>query len=283
MAFVLNEKLATRWQDEDLALHWRVDETKESFKRLLYHLEVRSNFKPYFEEAITHLNLSKHNPADGLVVADIGAGVCWTAGMLAKQPQMKLIYALDPSDNRLRHARFVMRHFGVEDKVKIIRGTFLQPNVPEKVDLLLLCGSLHHCYDEQIPGLFSNIRQLLKPDGRVLIANEHYVDRLWSMKRLLSYIKHFKNRRKLFYYSLEKLRAPHPFDGEHWRTKKELKAIFRDNGFTAQFFVHRGDLCKDKPFLYQRLGWHYYHAVLCVNNRRESTGRHQAHNGIISE
>lgn len=252
---------AERFKDESLAGHWQVDETKESLNRLLYHLEVKSNFRPYFEEALEHLNLDDDWRANGLVVADIGAGVCWTSAILAKHPKVKLVYAVDPSDNRLKHARFVIKHFRVEDKVRIVRGTFLEPNVPEKADLILLCSSLHHCYDNQIGGVFLGLQKLLKTNGKILIANEHYVNWIWSLKRLLSYLNHFFERSK-FYYTLSHLRAPHPFSGEHWRTRKELEKIFKNYGFTAEFFLHDGDLCKDKPSLNSRLGWYYYHAIL---------------------
>ena len=256
-----NGSLARRFVDEDLAIHWRVDDTKESFNRLLYHLEVKSNFKPYFEQALHHLGLEDARVRDELVIADIGAGVSWTSAILTHHPKVKLVYAVEPSDIRLKHARFVVRHFKGENKVKLLWGTFSESNVPEKVDLALLCGSLHHCYDAEIPGLFSNIKRLLKPCGRVLIANEHYVNWVWSLKRMLSYLYHFSDRRKL-YYSLRNSRAPAPFDGEHWRTRSELEKIFKENGFMARFYVHEGDLCKDKPSLYRKLGWFYYHAIL---------------------
>ncbi len=224
-----NVGIPRRFLNEDLGIHWQVDESKGSFNRLLHHLEVKSNFKPYFEEALRHLNLSEDRNTNGIVVADIGAGVCWTSALLASHPKVRFVYAVDPSENRLKHARFVIKHFGVESKVKIIRGTFSEPNVPEKADLVLLCSSLHHCYDEQIEGLFSNIKQLLKPGGKVLIANEHYINWLWILKRLLSYLRHFSSRSELFYYPLRNLRASHQFSGEHWRTRGELEKIFNDN------------------------------------------------------
>lgn len=261
------EKLAVRFQDEQLAEHWSVNETPESFSKLMFHLERKTNFKKYFDEAVDHLNLNGDNFGNGLVVADIGAGVCWTSAILAGNPKIKLVYGVEPSVNRMEHAKFVIRHYGAENKVKVINGSFLKPNIPEKVDLVLLCGSLHHCYDDQTGALFSNIKNMLKDNGVILIANEHYVDWIWGLKRLLSYLNHFHERKEKFYYTLGNLLAPYPFDGEHWRTRRELVKMFRDNGFRAVFFVHKGDLCKDKPYLYQRVGWHYYHAVLSCKNR----------------
>lgn len=260
-----------RFIDENLAAHWQVDETQTSFDRLLYHLEVKTNVKPYFEEALRNLNLDDDKFANELIIADIGAGTCWTSAILAKHPKVKVVYAVDPSENRLRHGSFVVKHFGVENKVKIINGTFLDPNVPEKVDLIVLCGSFHHCYDKDMEGLFANIKRLLKPNGRVLIVGEHYVNWTWAAKRALIYLKwrfkqlfrcRDKTERRSFFYSLNNLYAPDPFGGEHWRTRKKIEKIFKTCGFTAQFFIHDGDLCKDKHSFYQRMGWYYYFAIL---------------------
>lgn len=255
----MKTKFAPRFKNEKLAAHWQVDETEETFKKLLYHLEVRSNFKAYFEEAMRHLDLDDARFGDGIVVADIGAGVGWTSAMIAGHRKVRAVYAVDPSDNRLERARFVAGHFGVADKVKPVNGTFTKPNVPEKVDIVLLCASLHHCYDDQVPALFSNVKQLLKPGGRVLVANEHYVDWLWTARKAVSFFRHLADTNR--YYGLLTLRRPEPFGGEHWRTRKEVECILRQNGFDAVFYLHKGDLCKDKPTAYYRMGWHYYHAI----------------------
>lgn len=255
-------KLAERFINESLAPHWEVDETEESFKSLLCHLENRTNFKPYFEESIKGLCLDDGGFKDGIVVADIGAGVCWTSAIIANQPYVKHVYAVEPSEERLKHARFVLKHLKVpENKATIIKGTFAEPKIPQKVDLLLLCGALHHCYDEDIPLLFSNIKDLLTEGGKVLIANDHYVTPFWLIMRFLSFVKNFKNRKEKG-LSLTNLRAPDPFGGEHWRTRKEIEGIFSSQGFKARFFIHDGDLCKDKPHFYQRIGWKYYYAIL---------------------
>ena len=255
-------KLPERFIEEKLADHWQVGVAGESFKRLMYHLEVRTNFKPYFEESIKRLRLDSEKFKNGVTIADIGAGVCWTSAILANHPYVKHVYAVDPSEERLKHAKYVLRHFKVsEGKVTLIKGTFTEPKIPEKVSLLLLCGALHHCYDEDIPNLFSNIRSLLAKGGIVLIASEHYVTPLWLITRFLSCVKNFRNRREMR-ISITNLRAPDSFSGEHWRTKKELLHIFHTQGFKPRLFIHDGDLCKDKPHMYQRMGWKYYYAFL---------------------
>lgn len=254
--------LAKKFIDENLAEHWQVNKTNESFKRLLYHLEIKSNFKPHFEKALKELRLDDREHKDGVVVADIGAGVCWTSAILANIPCVKYVYAVEASENRLKHAKFVLEHFNVsKEKFSLLKGTFSDLKIPEMIDIFVLCGSLHHCYDKDIPDLFKNIRRLLKKNGMVLIANEHYVNFFWILKRFVSYIKNFSKRDTIGIY-LSNLRAPHPFDGEHWRTRQELEDIFRREGFNAQFFLHKEDLCKDKPTFYHTVGWYYYYAVL---------------------
>lgn len=259
--------VAPRFKDEKVALHWQVDETDKSFRRLLYHLEEKTNFKPYFEKALRALATDdKRMAKKAMVVADIGAGVCWTSAILANQPYVNHVYAVEPSEERLKSARFVLKHFKVpENKITLIKGTFTDPKVPENADLILLCGALHHCYDEDISNLFLNIKRLITKDGKILIANDHHVNLFWTFIRFLSFVKNFK-RRKERGVSLSNLRSPDPFSGEHWRTRKEIEDIFIANGFKANILVHDGDLCKDKPTFIHRLGWHYYYAILQANS-----------------
>lgn len=240
--------------EESLARHWEVDAGKESFRRLLDHLEKVTDFRKYFEECLANLDLDERTFKEGLTAVDIGSGVCWASSILARHPKIKVVYAVDCSDKLLKHAEFVVGHFGVADKVKIIKGTFLEPNIPEKVDIVSLCGSFHHCHDKHIEGLFKNIKKMLKPGGNVLIANEHYVDLLWVARRMLSSLKRFRDKTRD--YSFFNPLKPDRF-GNHWRTRVRIENIFRKYGFNFRLFKH-----KDRRTLYQRIGWHYYHAIL---------------------
>lgn len=252
--------ISKRFQNENLADHWQVDDSKSSFECLLFHLEHRTNFKVYFLEALQKLNMEQSTPP--IVIADIGAGIGWTSALMARHPKVHKVYGVDASDKRLQHAKFVSNHFNIQSKIEIIKGTFEHFNVNQAVDFVVLCGSLHHCYNKQMKTLFLNIKKILKPHGKVLIANEHYVNYVWTLKRFLSYLKGLLKRKEVFNGTLTSLRAPDPFDGEHWRTRKELEHIFHQNGFRYQFFIHKGDLCLDKYSWYHRLGWFYYYAVL---------------------
>ncbi|MEN6318271.1 MAG: class I SAM-dependent methyltransferase [Syntrophaceae bacterium] len=258
------QKVPERFQDENLASHWKVDETEESFSCLVEQLDSGSNFRPYFKEALATV-LPRVRQASGsrsLTVLDLGSGVSWTSAIMANLDDVRHVYAVDPSRERLKHAEYVMMHSKVpKSKVTLMQGTFEGFHIPERADLAVLCASFHHCYDQSVDTLFSKIKAVLAPGGLVLIANEHYVDYLFTIHRFASFLKHFPRRRELF-YSLENLRAPYPFDGEHWRTRKEVEAIFKRNGFQPSIFLHDGDLCKEKAPFYKKVGYHYYYAIL---------------------
>jgi protein-L-isoaspartate O-methyltransferase len=250
-----------RFIDEELADHWRVDETPESFAGLCNQLENKTNFRPFFETAFRDPALA--DLPDGALVADIGAGVCWTSALMALDPRVRKVYAVEPSAARRASAPHIAAHFGVvPDKVVVLDGTFQDPKIPEPVDLVLMSGSFHHCSDETMPGLFDNVRAMLRPGGRVLVANEHYVGPLWAFRRLLSWGKNLLLRGRWMYYWPGNLHAPDPFDNEHWRRRAEVERIFARAGFTARITPVPGDLCKDKPTWFDRLGWTYYYAVL---------------------
>lgn len=257
---MMKHNLSPRFREENLGLHWIVDETKESFKRLKAHLEINTNFRKYFDEAINRIVLPEN-----AIVVDIGAGVGWTSAILASNKHVDKVYVVEPSKHRLNKVEFVVDHFdSPQEKIVKTDGAFQDIKIKEKVDLVVMTGSFHHCWDKDLHPLFRNIKNILKSSpekGRGLIANEHYVTPFWTFKQMLSWMKHFADRSQL-YYGPGKWRTPHPFDGEHWRTRREIEQIFQQFGFTHNIYLHDGDLCKDKANLYRKIGWKYYHAVL---------------------
>jgi SAM-dependent methyltransferase len=219
-------ELCERFQDEKLAQHWQVDETIESFNLLMQHLKVKTNMYKFFQEPMERLGIAS-DEKEKYVVADIGCGVGWTTAILAGCPAVKHVYGIDPSRERLKHAKYVLQHYKVpEGKATLIDGTFTDLKIEPPVDLFVLNGAIHHCFDDDIPALFDNIRKLMSKGARVLISNEHYVNHLWSTFLFAVYMKNFRRRDKLA-YTLSRLRAPSPFSGDHWRTRKELDDIFR--------------------------------------------------------
>ena len=91
--------LVPRFINENIGEHWVVDETQESFSRLMQHIAITTRFKPHFERALSDWRL--YSKPEGLIVADIGAGVAWTSAIMALSPEISIV--LRPSLNILRH------------------------------------------------------------------------------------------------------------------------------------------------------------------------------------
>jgi len=250
--------LVPRFVNEKIGSQWAVDETPESFSRLMHHIAIKTKFKPYFERALSDWRLFPKK--EGLIVADIGAGVAWTSAVMALRPEIDKVYVVEPSKNRLKSAKAIAYHFGAPmEKLVFIDGTFEDPKVPEKVNIVSLCASIHHCWDKEIPTLFENIRNMLIPEeGLVLISNEHYVTRLYILRRILSWAINFP--KKPFNWRTD----PDPWSGEHVRFKYELDKIIKREGFTAKFFPLEGEMCDKnaKWHWYEWLTWTYYYAIL---------------------
>lgn len=258
--------LPPRFLKESLASHWDIDSTDESFLRLLYHINFKTNMRVYFEKSFHHAMfiLYKYIPQGNYIMIDLGAGVGWTSAIMATNHKVKKVYAIEPNKSRRDKIFFVANHFNVADKIEIVDGNFKDFNIKTHAHLILMSGALHHCCDRDIPLLLKNLREFLLPSGVIVVANEHYVNFFWVIRRILQYIYNLRSpsTRKGLFYNPFSIMAPDPYDNEHWRTLKELETIFKSSGFNYKIFQHEGDLCKDKPYWFQRLGWQYYYAIL---------------------
>ena len=252
-----------RFVNEEIANHWLVDGSESSFARLLKHLQVKTHFYYGFCKAFDYF-LDQRSDKD-LIIADVGAGVGWTSAIMAKHPKVKKVYCLEPSTNRRSSFEYICKHWNVDpSKVEAIKGSFTNFRLPEKADAIVMCASIHHCHDDYLDVLFKNIDDSLidnKGKATILIANEDYVNVLFSFRRLMSYIKNrFKGKKP--FWSIGKPRHYHPHDLEHWRTKSELSEIFTKNNFKVNYKKLDVDLCNDKPMWEWLIMWEYYYATL---------------------
>ena len=263
----INEKQTYFWGNKKDNNHWMVDSSLNSFNKLLKHLEVKTNFRLFFEEAFEQL--LKNRKEDGLVILDLGGGIGWTSSIMAKHSRVKKVLLVEPSRTARSVNPFLIKHFDVPvGKIEIVKGTFQDFNIDTKVDIVVLCGSFHHCHDEFIPKLFNNIEACLEnPYGKstILIANEHVVNKMWELKRVLAffYNRFFVKKEKANrFYGLKSLRMPNPDDGEHWRSKREIDKIFEHAGYVSNFYKLNGNLCAKKQSFFRNIGWIYYYSLL---------------------
>ena len=278
-------ELVKRYVDEKLAEHWDINENPKSFSKMLNHISITTNFKAHFEKELSYPSLFK-SPKNSLIVADIGAGVGWTSAIIALRPEVKKVYVIEPSSNRLSRVPYVMKHFGVpENKYVLINGDFENLKIDEKINLAVLSSSFHHCFDNQMPMLFNNLKDLLVKEekfnfidyhgekkslcykGKILVASEHFVNLFWTVRKIQKYYTNMLNKflnPKNYDPEIHfgNWRAPDPFDGEHHRTKKEIKRIFKNANFDFDIVLHDGNSCVGENWNKVSKSVKYYFAIL---------------------
>ena len=128
----MQNEVSNRFVHEKIAKHWQVDESKDSFNRMVNHLEVTTNFRVFFECSFEHL--LKTRTEDDLVILDLGAGVGWTSALMAKNPRVKKVLLVEPSKTRRLIHPYIANHFGVPTgKIEVIDGTFQDFNLEFKI------------------------------------------------------------------------------------------------------------------------------------------------------
>lgn len=260
--------LPQRFTNEKLGEHWQVTSDERSFELLEKHISSTTNFKRFFNisidkafAAIVANNKSNLNTENQkLKIIDLGCGIGWTTALLAKRQNIDKIYAVEPNTQRRNRIKSVLKHYQANTKnITIINGHFSNFGVDDKVDLIIMCASFHHCTEDLMDTLLDNLKNNLKPNGMILLANEHYVDKIWIARRIIRWL--ITPNKKQLYFGPGNWNAPYPIDNEHWRTKKQIKSIF-EKDFNVYLTSLPGDLCNDKPYFFQKYGWHYYYAIL---------------------
>ena len=112
---------------------------------------------------------------------------------------------------------------------------------------------------------YLNTKQNIIYRGKILLASEHYVSFMWTVKKLIAYFVkgRFINNSDDPKNNFGNWREPDQFSSEHWRTKKEIKNFIQNAGYNMEMFLHEGDRCNDKKWdLVDRTIWKYYYAIL---------------------
>lgn len=106
----------------------------------------------------------------GQTVADLGSGSGLFTRPLAKAvgPTGK-VYAIDVEDGLLRVVERTAKEQGLVN-VTTVKAGATDPGVPEPVDLIFVCDTLHHLPKPQADYL-KGLRKYLKPNGRVALID----------------------------------------------------------------------------------------------------------------
>jgi len=149
------EEEAKYWDREARSHDKKVEKHKERYHKLVEHI----------------INLTKPKKTD--VVMEIGAGTGVISLLLA--PKVKKVIAVDISKEMLRIAKEKAMKAGIHN-IKFVRGTFHNPGIAGKVDIIITIDSLHCTTDGNYKKRAIEImHDHLKDEGKVFLEDEMIV------------------------------------------------------------------------------------------------------------
>jgi ubiquinone/menaquinone biosynthesis C-methylase UbiE len=179
----------------------------------LYNLAMNNTSNLIAQAAISAYDFSKFS-----CLADIGGGTGrLLASILSRHPRMKGV--LLDWEHVLAGAPEVMKSFGVEERVEIVKADFFE-QIPPDCDAYILKNILHIFDDEHCIRLLQKIREQAKPGARILI-----LEMLLGPANQQSYGKMF---------DLQMLLGP---DGARERTAEDYRALFEKSAWKSMRVV----------------------------------------------
>jgi ubiquinone/menaquinone biosynthesis C-methylase UbiE len=115
------------------------------------------------DRVIEALNLRR-----GQIVADVGAGTGYFTVRLAKSPAAPKVYAADIEPSMVSYLKERAAHERLSNVAAVLAAADT-PNLPEKVDLVLIVDTYHHIGGREV--YFRKLAQSLKAGGRVAIID----------------------------------------------------------------------------------------------------------------
>lgn len=110
------------------------------------------------------------NVQAGQTIADLGSGSgLFTRPLARAVGPTGLVYAIDVDEGLLRVVARTAKELGLEN-IRTVRAGEREPRIPQPVDLIFICDTLHHLPKPQADYL-KGLRKHLKPGGRVAIID----------------------------------------------------------------------------------------------------------------
>jgi arsenite methyltransferase len=104
----------------------------------------------------------------GLKVADVGSGSGLFTRPIAKSVAPGIVYAVDIDGALLKIVEQSARDAGLGN-VRTVLATVESPKLPEAVDLVFICDTLHHIANQG--AYLKGLRAFLAPGGRVAVID----------------------------------------------------------------------------------------------------------------
>lgn len=241
-------------QDFDPSYEYWNDEDIEK-KKLFYDIDAleQSDEQQFFIKEINQLISHENRDIDSFL--SVCCGNMWIEANAFKNKKLRNFIGIDYSQHRVHKlAEKSIEHLNVSSKVELICGNILEYETDIKFDLIYLSKAFHHIESPIV--LLRKLKELLSPNGKIIICGEHYYGSFIYLKRL---IKHFikyliiKDYRKirsflpeygmLFPYSLEKGDIHYSLYNYHYFFKKMnfdyTHNIHKERGFQTFILTHK--------------------------------------------
>jgi len=168
--------------DKTVTSH-EIDLHNQLHAKLAQEQDIRSIFKNKRLKLIPHIEKKLDIRFHGQVL-DIGCGSGYASTWLALNREVEKVYALETSRSAVSELiPKVSAHYGVENKVIPVHGSFNSIPEKNKFDFILAFGALHHsgdllktvkeCYNALRPGGYLVLQEPALSD---YVTNQAYID-----------------------------------------------------------------------------------------------------------
>lgn len=202
--------------------------------RLLDHLLTNS----YHVDAARQLDWGALCREGGTAL-DLGCGSGWLTALLTQEPTIDRVIAWDSSPTLIRDVlpATVERMGGDLSRIERVCGSFTPLLLDDaSVDLVAMSSAFHHCEDAD--ALLTEIRRVLRPGGRVVLANETPWGRVlmtgFVVKLLLAAVRPPDTGRKGGFVATDHVLYDEDL-GDRARTRSQWRRLAERNGFELRF------------------------------------------------
>jgi SAM-dependent methyltransferase len=131
--------------------------------------------------ALTTWGLTHVDVAADAVILDVGCGGGKTINRLAQLAPQGKVYGIDYSTDMVKYSKEVNELLIKEKRVEIFESTVEKLSFPDNFFDLVTAIETYYFWPS-LPDAFSEIKRVLKPNGKLLIVNEVVKDGIYEIK-----------------------------------------------------------------------------------------------------
>jgi SAM-dependent methyltransferase len=132
-------------------------------------------------KALTLWGLTHVNIEPDYVILDVGCGGGKTVSRLAQRAVLGKVFGIDYSADMIEYSKKVNKKLIAENRVEIIEGTVEKMDFPDAFFDLVTAIETYYFWPS-FPDALQEIKRVLKPDGKLLMANEMVKDGVYEVE-----------------------------------------------------------------------------------------------------